>query len=205
MEYRLGRLRYSSSIHLAIYILPALIASIVLNIPKFFETELIWYDTVEKETNITVRLVDYQITSLRLDPDYSFYYTHWTRLLATGLLPILFLLLLNMMIVLRLRQPRGPEPRLLPGPGSHSFIRRTQSVPAGIPRVVEGRGVSMRVHSTAAAPSSHSAGLLIAIGLVYLVCNVPRLLLNLTEAVAPSSQECGAPPHLRWGPGCSLL
>ena len=43
----------------------------------------------------TGQVWDYDVTSLRLDPDYAYYYTHWTRLLATGIIPFTFLATVN--------------------------------------------------------------------------------------------------------------
>ena len=48
---------------------------------------------------MTVEQLDFAITDLRLDPDYILYYVHWTRLLATGVLPILFLVSLKAVFV----------------------------------------------------------------------------------------------------------
>ena len=45
-------------------------------LPKFFETELFTI-TVLNEKNESVTMIDYNITQLRIDPDYSFYYMHW--------------------------------------------------------------------------------------------------------------------------------
>ena len=53
-------------------------------------------------------LKDWTVTDLRLNPSYTLYYTHWTRLLTTGLLPLLYLLLVNLQIYKRVRtSPRG--------------------------------------------------------------------------------------------------
>ena len=159
LEYRLGRVRYSSTMHLAIYILPALLLSVVLNIPKFFETELVTIERTDAR-NVTVLLIDYNITDLRLHPDYILYYTHWTRLLATGLLPFLYLLLVNGQIARRLRY-QGHFP---------AVGRRRCQEPA-----IELRRHHSRADATAAqGKASSSAGLLVAIVIVYLVCNIPR-------------------------------
>ena len=57
-----------------------LLRSLLLNIPKFLEARL---DTVslgpDEDTNITRLEVIYNVTSLRLNPDYMYYYIHWTR------------------------------------------------------------------------------------------------------------------------------
>ena len=46
----------------------------------------------------------YNVTSLRVDPDYMYYYIHWTRLLCTGVIPFSYLSYINMLIYTRMRQ-----------------------------------------------------------------------------------------------------
>ena len=43
---------------------------------QFFETELFTI-TMLNEKNESMTMVDYNITQLRIDPDYIFYYMHW--------------------------------------------------------------------------------------------------------------------------------
>ena len=57
-------------------------------------------------------LYDYNITALRLHPDYILYYTHWTRLLATGIIPLLYLLMGNVLIAQTLRKNNTHTPTL---------------------------------------------------------------------------------------------
>ena len=79
--YRKHQLRCSSLIYLLTYILPGLLCAIVLNIPKFLELELV----------TGPESVDFRATALRMNKDYIYYYTHWTRLVATGIVPIIYL------------------------------------------------------------------------------------------------------------------
>ena len=80
-----------------------MILSILLNIPKFLEAK---HDLVEyqDEDNMTQEMVIYNVTSLRVDPDYMYYYIHWTRLLCTGVIPFSYLSYMNMLIYTRMRQ-----------------------------------------------------------------------------------------------------
>ena len=55
------------------YVVPSLAFSIILNVPKFLEAKLI---TIEVEDD---NITDYDVTELRVDPDYIYYYVHWTR------------------------------------------------------------------------------------------------------------------------------
>ena len=100
--YRSLEISYSSRVRILSYILPTLVSSILLNIPKFLEAR---HDFVFQETeNQTVELLIYNVTSLRMDPDYMFYYIHWTRLICTGLLPFTFLATMNALIYSKIRQ-----------------------------------------------------------------------------------------------------
>ena len=47
LEYHVGKTRYSSLLHLSIFIAPALIAAFLINVPKFLETELVWIEREE--------------------------------------------------------------------------------------------------------------------------------------------------------------
>ena len=56
-----------------------MLGSVLLNIPKFLEAKLDTLSYTEAGTNDTIEVVIYNVTSLRLDPDYMYYYIHWTR------------------------------------------------------------------------------------------------------------------------------
>ena len=58
--------------------LPSLLLSIMLNVPKFLEARLVTIE-VEDENQTVLEIIDYDVTELRLDPDYIYYYIHWTR------------------------------------------------------------------------------------------------------------------------------
>ena len=62
------------------YLLPSLLASVILNIPKFLEARLTVNKTWDGEMNMTRETVLFTPTRLRLDQDYVYYYIHWTRL-----------------------------------------------------------------------------------------------------------------------------
>ena len=61
-----------------------MLGSVLLNIPKFFESELVTYELVADGLNTTCNITLYDATPLRVDPDYVFYYVHWTRLVWLG-------------------------------------------------------------------------------------------------------------------------
>ena len=101
--YRSLEVTYSSSVRVMTYIIPSMILSILLNIPKFLEAK---HDTVvyQDDNNVTHETVIYNVTSLRVNPDYMYYYIHWTRLLCTGVIPFSYLSYMNMMIYTRMRK-----------------------------------------------------------------------------------------------------
>ena len=72
-------LTYSSRTRVLSYFLPSMLGSVILNIPKFLEAKLDTISYTEAGTNDTIEVVIYNVTSLRLDPDYMYYYIHWTR------------------------------------------------------------------------------------------------------------------------------
>ena len=93
------------------YILPVLGISVLVNIPKFLESETFKYtdqmcnQTTEICYNITRTVVS--VTTLRTDPNYITYYTMWTRLLITGIFPLAMLAILNTKIYLALRKSKA--------------------------------------------------------------------------------------------------
>merc|ERR1719234_1014897 len=101
--YRSLELTYSCKARVASYLLPSMFASILLNIPKFLEARLQVVEWTDSD-NITVEAVWFNVTSLRIDPDYVLYYVHWTRLLCTGAIPFLYLFYINLRIYSRMRQ-----------------------------------------------------------------------------------------------------
>ena len=76
--YRSLEVTYSSRVRVMTYFLPSMISSILLNIPKFLEAQLVTI-MVKDDHNMTHEVVMYNVTSLRMDPNYMYYYIHWTR------------------------------------------------------------------------------------------------------------------------------
>ncbi|TRY77068.1 hypothetical protein TCAL_00022 [Tigriopus californicus] len=86
------------------YIIPVILIALLLNIPKFLESETVAVKTgglFSNETKTKVR-----VTDLRTHPTYITYYWMWTRLLATGILPLVVLAILNSKIYLSIRQSK---------------------------------------------------------------------------------------------------
>ena len=149
--YRKHKLRTSSFIHLLNFILPGLVLAILINIPKFLEVKLV----DKKDT------VDFQATQLRMDETYIFYYIHWTRLLATGVIPFLYLAIINTIIIIKIREGRIQSLKL------RQNFKNPQD--------------DSRVPAVVKPTSSYLSLTLTGIVLLYLICNLPRLILNLVE------------------------
>ena len=103
--FRNAKLKLSSWYHALVFILPTIIISVFINLPRFFELKLI-YTKVMDTNNITRDVVNIGPTPLRLEPDYIEFYIFWTRCLGTGVIPILFLLVINTSIYLSLKRQR---------------------------------------------------------------------------------------------------
>ena len=153
--YRRHKLRTSSLIYLLTFILPGLVFALLINIPKFFEVELF----SEKGK------IDFRATQLRMDENYIFYYTHWTRLLVTGIVPILYLVITNTIVIIKIREGRTV---------SFELRQNTQQSLRYI-------GQCLRSPAVLKPTSTYLGLTLTAIVLVYLICNLPRLVLNLVE------------------------
>jgi 7 transmembrane receptor (rhodopsin family) len=192
---------------LLVYVLPVVLFSIVLNIPKFLETELVYdeYEAaltankatapfdMENDTDLGSLLLEesyldniaegkiiptlsppglkpalnLRMSKLRNDSDYIAYYIFATRLLVTGLLPFGALVFFNYRIHVGLRTARLRV-------REWKFPRRTAGATL--------RHQRMRTELNLAV-------VLVAIVVVFLVCNLPRLLLNLLELVLLHMQE----------------
>ena len=161
LAYRLGLVRYSSSLHLAVYILPALLLSVILNIPKFLETELVTIDMVD-DSGASIHIIDYNITDLRKDPDYIFYYINWTRFPATGFLPFAFLFFFNFLLA---RQIWVKKSELREQENGDGMRLRKSSEEVGAECTTQA--------------SNSSVILLVVIVNVYLACNIPRRVVTI--------------------------
>ena len=106
LAYRMQKMKYSSATHLAVYIFPSGFMALIINIPKFLETEFVTKEIIQDD-NTTSIVYDYNTTSLRLDPDYIFYYIHCKRFAFTGILPFVFLTCMNFLIYRKMREKRS--------------------------------------------------------------------------------------------------
>ena len=104
--YRSHKLSHSSRVHLLTYILPSIVSATILNIPKFFEITVVYVNRTDEKNNGTTIVAENDVTDLRLDENYIFYYMHVTKLLFTGLAPAAFLAGINIAICVKLRDKK---------------------------------------------------------------------------------------------------
>ena len=75
--------------------------AIILNVPKWMETKYKWTPVESNSTNLTESeteieyKMEFEISELRDNPNYIHYYVNWTRLLTTGLIPMVMLIYFN--------------------------------------------------------------------------------------------------------------
>ena len=66
-------------------IITSFLFSFCLNIPKFFEAQLVTFQLIDGMHNHTCNITLYDVAPLRVDQDYVFYYVQWTRLVDHSL------------------------------------------------------------------------------------------------------------------------
>ena len=77
--YRSLMATFSPRVRVTIILMSSFFPALLLNIPKYFESELVTFQLLDFEHNTTCEITTYQATQLRVDPGYVFYYVHWTR------------------------------------------------------------------------------------------------------------------------------
>jgi len=92
----------SYSWNLSCHILPVLGLAVLINAPKFFESEVVY----DAEDNSRISL-----TPLRQQHNYVVYYQNWTRFFILGLVPMLLLIFLNVRVFIAIhsRKSSGKE------------------------------------------------------------------------------------------------
>ena len=255
IRYRIGIIRKSRRVHALAFILPPILVSTLINIPKFLETEL-YLDNITNERGHKEQFWDFRVTDLREDPDYIYYYVHWFRNIITGIIPIIFLIIVNAAIYFFLpsscnksnykykyttsisnsasfKSPDSEQPlmdldrsrstddaqykldqrnsQLSQDSMKYFFKRRLWSQDSDIDpdQDTMDRRKSTKVlirqksFKIVRKQNSHSALTLTFIVIVYIVCNLPRLLLNLFEHLLQDDLEdhldaCGCETEPKW-------
>ena len=78
--------------------LPVILFSVIFNLPKFFEYHLDKMEFFNVEKNKTEIHLKLNPTELRLNDNYVFYYINLSRLMVSGLFPLISLTFLNFAI-----------------------------------------------------------------------------------------------------------
>ena len=78
--------------------LPVILFSVIFNLPKFFEYNLDKMEFFNVEKNQTEVHLKLNPTELRLNNNYVFYYINLSRLMVSGLFPLISLSFLNFAI-----------------------------------------------------------------------------------------------------------
>ena len=100
LNYKASCISQCRKIHFSVFILPVLVSAIALNIPKFMELE--FFESELENGNLTVGVAD-----LRLDENYIFYYIHCTRLITTGVVPIIYMIIVNILIFKMIKEQQN--------------------------------------------------------------------------------------------------
>ena len=177
--YRCHKLSHSSRVHLMTYVLPSILVSIALNIPKFLETQFVTRNVTDAK-NVTTLVTDYDVTDLRLDQDYIFYYTNWTRLLGTGVIPFVYLATMNITICIQIKNRESFPEQPQTDQCSDICIHR-HSAQKTISNVDRNTSTSSQKHGV--KKPKNSVLTLSIIVIMYLMCNTPRLSLNMAENI----------------------
>jgi len=100
------------------YILPVTLFAVLVNIPKFLESEVTWYfegNAIEnlkvQVSNVTVQDIPqwipmYVVTSLRRNTQYMKYYIVYFRMFITAVIPLLLMAFLNIRIIIDIRMSK---------------------------------------------------------------------------------------------------
>ena len=214
IRYRVGILRQSPRIHSLVFIIPPIVISFLMNIPKFMETELFYFNVTNIHDGKKGHLWDYRLTSLRQDPDYIYYYVHWFRNIFTGIIPIVFLIIVNITICYFLttnaksqyHQYSMSSMRWQDSASEQSLMERRSTrihIPLEILNIPESSQARQPSQGIYKRRSNYSVLTLTSIVIMYILCNIPRLILNLAEhflheELSNTKDKCGCKIEPKW-------
>lgn len=196
-------------------LLPAVILAILINIPKYFETQTVVTTQTMNGTNgampVNVTIVHYTVTELRRNPTYIHYYINWFNFLSTGLIPVGLLIFLNGSIyakiveTTRLREKcrvhltnKQQVPEVVTVTSSaerereHVVLSQQDSSAAGNGNRKSRKSRMPHPPNNVSSKDFKMAMIMVAIVMVFLLCHLPRILLNIFEMTFSSKIEtCG--------------
>ena len=163
-----------------------MVIATALNIPKILEIDLTMNSQTEPDIpimrNQTVPYYEttepeYKTTLLRKDSNYIYYYTHLTKLFFTGVIPFVYLFFTNIYIAIKIKKSKKFRPEEIRMNLTKESIRSNQDKKEETSRQSLRR--FRRKESSRSANASFIT--LAAIVVLYIVCNTPRLLINMME------------------------
>ena len=156
------------------YLFPVFILSTIVNITKFFEVTTIYDETTQS--------VAIYPSNLRVNPDYIFYYSGITRLTVTLIVPFAAVIYLNaktykLIYVRRKRQNAATSTQTST---TSANTERSNDEENGNPLILRTHIVSQKEKHT----SEEKLFIIFSsISLLFLVCHLPRFILDLDEAI----------------------
>ena len=151
------------------YLLPVIVFSIMIDIPKFFEA----YSQYNDET----KRLDIQVADLRISPGYIIYYNGITKLIVTVIIPFAMIMYLNASTyrIIYHRQK------------NQTAMSQTNKNTRELSITENGNQVALRTHL---APKQRKQAseerlylIFMTISLLFLFCHSPRFILDFYEAV----------------------
>ncbi|CAB4070258.1 unnamed protein product [Lepeophtheirus salmonis] len=159
IKYRSISCTESVNLRVAKHMTPVIVISVLINLPKFFETRLAEVSTgIDNKTEI-----DFEITELRANENYIYFYIHWGRLFGTGVIPMIVLLFLNMNIYFKIRSTKRAK------------ASRRQGDSMALHSLDSGKVVSKA--ATIIVPTKRDMKMALVLSLIvilFIVCHLPR-------------------------------
>ena len=151
------------------YVLPVFIFSVIISLPKFFETKTVSNDETE--------LLSLETTTLRHYPNYIIYYLGTFRLIITVIIPFAVILYLNVVTYTTIRKRR--QDRIVVNQQNMNAIRTSDRE--------NDNPIVPRMHSTSMEKEKASEETLsfifLTISLLFLICHLPRSIFYFHEAI----------------------
>eukprot|EP00092_Neocalanus_flemingeri_P018501 GFUD01020026.1.p1 GENE.GFUD01020026.1~~GFUD01020026.1.p1 ORF type:complete len:416 (-),score=82.55 GFUD01020026.1:407-1654(-) len=149
------------------YILPSIGAAILVNLPRFFDTEVKTrcMDFIECGCGKKIWSI-VQPTAFRKSRDYVIYYHTWTWTIVTGILPVVCLIFLNSRIYMCIKRLQA------------SLAKRQHSTKEGVPmkKTFEKRIAQQKRDCNLAVVLSFTV-------LMFLLTHLPRIMTSIYEGV----------------------
>jgi len=163
-----------------LYILPAVLGAVIINITKFFEVTFTEHCEDFTHCGCEPILSKYHtLTPLRLNKNYIIYFHLWTWIFLTGILPFSVLALINSKIYFSIKRLKTSLRKNSPSP------KNRVSIEGNLVRNESKR--NRRLSKT--CKECNLATVLLCTVLTFLMLHLPRILTSLYEAATNSYKE----------------